>query len=389
MGKLRAAEIAKLPAGKHSDGDGLMLVKQASGKANWKLRVQVDGKRVDRGLGSLDFVGLTEARAKAQEIRRSLKTGEARLSQVRGGQVVTKPTDTPTLAEVADKTHASLKTGWKNDKHKTGWKASLDNHVLPAIGHMPVNEITAGDVADALRPIWLEKPEAARRALARVATCLDFAVAHNWAESGLSRRAVTAALPKQPRREKHFEAMAYDDVPAFVSTLREKVTHGRLALEFAILNASRSGEVRLATWDEFDMDKAVWTIPAERTKTGKEHRVPLTDAAMDVLARARLLRVSGNPYVFAGQKRGQPLSDMALVRILRLEGLTAVPHGFRSSFRQWAAERCPDVDGDVAERALAHVVGSKVQRAYERDAEPFDKRRELMDRWSAHCTKNV
>lgn len=384
MGTLKATALAKLPVGKHSDGDGLILVKGAR-KSSWTLRIQIDGRRVDRGLGSLDTLSLAQAREKAGDIRKALKSGEARPEQVRKGEVRGRHgRDTiPTFSKAAASTYDALSPGWKNDKHKAGWKAALANHVTPTIGDLRVDDVRPGDVADALRAIWREKPDAARKALSAVAQVLTYGMAKGWCDQPLATAAVLRLLPKQPKRDAHYKSLGHEALPKFMANLRSQFSTGRVALEMTILTACRSGEVRGARWDEFDMEALIWTIPAARMKGGKAHRVPVTPAMAKLLEKARL--ISRGDLVFHGRNPLNPLSDMTLVKVLRDMEIDAVPHGFRSTFKRWAVECQPDVPNHVSEQALAHVVGNVVERAYRRDAEDFAARRRLMEAWANHA----
>jgi integrase len=249
-----------------------------------------------------------------------------------------------------------------------------------------VDQITTGQVRDLLGEIWLTKPETARRVRQRIGTVLDFAHGKGWREPFVMA-AVNKALPKQPRKSGRFEALSYAEVPAFIAKLRERESMGRLALEALVLTAARSGEVRLARWSEIDPDKATWTIPAERMKAGKTHVVPLSPAALRVFRRAAELRVAGTDLVFPGLKRGKPLSDMTLLKILRDMKLDATVHGFRSAFRDWCAEET-SVAGEVAEAALAHAIPNKVEAAYRR-TDFYEKRSKLMLAWGGFCSAST
>jgi len=243
-------------------------------------------------------------------------------------------------------------------------------------------------VRDLLAPIWLEKPETAKRVLQRVATVLDWGFSKGWRAAELPRRSILKGLPKQNRRVVHHKAMPIDDVPAFLARLREREGVSRLALEALILTAVRSGEIRGAVWEELDLDRALWTIPAARMKMGVEHIVPLSPAAVDAFRRALVYRRPADParpdLVFPGMIRGKALSDMALTKLLRDMGLDVTAHGFRSSFRDWTAERT-NIPNEVAEMALAHAIKSKSEAAYRR-GNLLDKRRQAMDRWAQFCT---
>jgi len=378
MGKLNPIQLkSNMKPGRYMDGDGLMLDVKPSGSKSWVVRLQAGGKRRDYGLGSFKDVGLSEARDLAREYRKKLRQGVDPIADRRKVSVV------PSFAEAAATVHEEHKRGWRNGKHGEQWLTTLKTYAFPKIGQLPVDQITTGQVRDLLGEIWLTKPETARRVRQRIGTVLDFAHGKGWREPFVMA-AVNKALPKQPRKSGRFEALPYAEVPAFVAKLRERESMGRLALGALVLTASRSGEVRLARWSEIDLDKATWTIPAERMKAGKTHVVPLSPAALRVFRRAAELRMAGTDLVFPGLKRGKPLSDMTLLKILRDMKLDATVHGFRSAFRDWCAEET-SVAGEVAEAALAHAIPNKVEAAYRR-TDFFEKRRKLMDAWAEYCS---
>ena len=381
MGKLNPIQVkSNMKPGRYMDGDGLMLEVKPSGSKSWVVRLQASGKRRDYGLGSFKDIGLSEARDLAREYRKKLRQGVDPIADRRTVSVV------PSFAEAAATVHEEHKRGWRNGKHGEQWLTTLKTYAFPKIGQLPVDQITTGQVRDLLGEIWLTKQETARRVRQRIGTVLDFAHGKGWREPFVMA-AVNKALPKQPRKSGRFEALPYVDVPAFVAKLRERESMGRLALDALVLTATRSGEVRLARWSEINLDKAIWTIPAERMKAGKTHVVPLSPAALRVFRRAAELRMAGTDLVFPGLKRGKPLSDMTLLKILRDMKLDATVHGFRSAFRDWCAEET-SVAGEVAEAALAHAIPNKVEAAYRR-TDFYEKRRKLMDAWAAFCSAST
>ncbi len=378
MGKLNPIQVKtfKTP-GRYVDGDGLMLEIKPSGSKSWVVRLQSNGKRRDFGLGSFKDVGLSEARELAAEFRKKVRQGIDPVAARRKGQ------STPTFEEAAKAVYEEHKRGWRNGKHAAQWIATLKAYALPAIGPLRVDAITTGHVRDLLAEIWLAKPETARRVRQRVGTVLDYAHGKGWREPFVMA-AVNKSLPKQPRKAGRFEALPFTEVPAFMLRLKERTSVGRLALEALVLSASRSGEVRLARWSEVDLEAAKWTIPAERMKAAKTHVVPLSEQAIEVFRRAKSLSIGESDLVFPGAKRGKPLSDMTLLKVLRDMGMGATVHGFRSAFRDWCAEET-SVAGEIAEAALAHTVPNKVEAAYRR-TDFFEKRRKLMDAWASYCT---
>jgi integrase len=378
MGRLSntAVKTASRP-GRFSDGDGLFLVVGATGSKSWVCRVQKFGRRRDFGLGSASKVSLALAREKAREIRSWMEAGlDPILERRRAGGI-------PTFREAAAMVHATNKETWRNGKHRAQWLRTLEVYAFPSLGNLQVSEITGPLIRDVLAKIWISKPETARRLRQRIGAVLDWSYAAGYRELEAPMRALSKGLPRQPRMKTHFAAMAYADVPSFMIKLRARETHSRLALEFAILTAVRSGEVRGACWSEIDLEKAVWTIPASRMKADREHAVPLASSALEVLRKCLELRQEGQPLVFPSPLTGKMLSDMTLTKLLRNMKLEVTVHGFRSAFRDWVSEMTL-IQGEVAEAALAHAVSDKTEAAYRRGA-LFEKRRGLMAAWAEYC----
>jgi integrase len=377
MGKLTATAVkaAKKP-GRYGDGDGLYLVVTQSGSASWVVRVQKAGKRRDIGLGSSKKVSLARARDQAAAVRSQVEEGLDPVLERR------KSVGIPSFQEAAARVFAENKETWRNGKHQWQWLRTLEMFAFPTLGARKLNEITAAHVRDTLLTIWLEKPETARRVFQRIGMVLDWGHSNGFREAEAPVRVIAKGLPRQPQKVRHHAAMAFGDVPAFMPRLRERETWGRLALEAVILTAARSGEIRGATWEEVDLENALWTIPAERMKAGKAHVVPLSKSAMSVFRRARELRAGSN-YVFAGNRPKHPMSDMTLMKVLRdmMAGCTA--HGFRSTFRDWVSEET-NFPGEIAEAALAHAIQNKTEAAYRR-GDLLEKRRKLMDAWGSYC----
>jgi integrase len=384
VGKLTATGLTKLlkTPGRYQDGDGLMLNVTSPGKASWLLRLQVANRRREFGLGSVLKVGLADARSRADEIRRQYAAGlDPVLERKKAQQVI------PTFRAAAEQFHAEHKASWKNGKHQDQWLKTLELYVFPEFGSVTVDKIDGPMVRDALLPIWLSIPETSRRVRQRIGAVLDWSFSKGFRSTELTMRGLSRGLPKQPRRDGHHAAMPFVDVPAFVTKVKERESMGRLALLAVIFTACRSGEVRGARWAEVDLDSSIWTIPADRMKAGREHRVPLSAPAIDVFEAAAELRIAGSDLVFYGSNPRKPLSDMTLLKVLRDADLKFTAHGFRSSFRDWAAERT-DFPDAVAEAALAHAVSDAVVAAYKRTK--FDeKRRELMDAWGKFLTADT
>lgn len=381
MGKLTAVKIRSLTEpGRYSDGDGLFLEINGKGAASWILRVQNNGKRQDIGLGSTKSVSLKDARDAAFATRQKIAQGIDPVAERKQERQAI-----PTFREAAKLVHEEHEKAWKNGKHQNQWIATLTTYAFPKIGDLTVDKIEGPAIREVLIPIWLSKPETARRVRQRIGTVLDWACAKGFRATEAPMRSLSKGLPRQPKKDGHFAAMPYADVPAFVEKLGERESVGRLALEALILTATRSGEIRGATWAELDLEAALWTIPAARMKMGKVHIVPLSQPAVAVFERAQRYKAGISDLVFPGQDMKKPLSDMTLLKILRDMELMVTVHGFRSAFRDWVAEQT-DYSGEVAEAALAHTVSNKVEAAYRR-TDFLDKRRLLMRDWAAFCKK--
>lgn len=378
MGRLSATAVkaAKQP-GRYGDGDGLYLLIGRTGARSWVCRVQKEGKRRDIGLGSVKKVSLSLARERAAKVRSQVEVGLDPIAERR------KEAGIPTFREAAAIVFAENKKNWGNAKHRDQWLTTLTTYAFPHFGDMAVSKVDGPHVRDALVAIWLDKPETARRVRQRIVAVMDWAIAKGYRTAPLPIAAMNKSLPKVKAKPVHHSALPYADVPAFVAKLRERESVGRLAFEALVLTAARSGEIRGALWSEVDLEKKLWTIPAERMKAGREHVVPLSDAAVSTFKRAETYREARSDLVFPGVRHGKPLSDMTLTKICRDLEVPAVPHGFRSSFRDWVAEET-DFDGAVAEMALAHTIENKVEAAYRR-GNLLEKRRALMVAWATHC----
>ncbi|MCL6683986.1 tyrosine-type recombinase/integrase [Sphingomonas alba] len=383
MGKLTATAVtaALKAAGKYGDGDGLFLQVAKPGSGSWVLRVQKDGKRRDIGLGSFKKVGLSLARDRADETRKLIETGIDPVKERK------KAAGIPTFREAAVIVHGENKKTWKNGKHQDQWINTLETYAYPEIGDQSVSAIDTAAIRDLLVVIWTDKPETAKRVLQRILTVLHWSVAKGYRTTEVSRAAILKGLPKRQAKAKHFAAMPYADLPDFIDRLHEKETWSRLALEALIMTAARSGEIRGATWDEIDLDKRLWTVPAERMKAKREHVVPLSEPALRVFRRATELRVAGSKFVFQGGKPSKAMSDMTLTKLLRDMKLPFTVHGFRSTFRDWVSEESY-FSGDLAEAALAHAVKDKTEAAYRR-GNLLDKRRKLMDAWADYSVRET
>jgi integrase len=379
--RLSARAVATLTKpGRHADGDGLYLVVDASGARRWLFMFRWGGKLKEMGLGGASTVPLSDAREKAADARRIVASGRNPIELRRSAEAARVAGTT--FGAFADKLVADLVQGFRNEKHKGQWATTLRTYAA-TLRDKPLEAISTDDVLAVLAPLWQTKHETASRLRGRIERVLDAAKAKGL-RSGENparwRGHLDKLLPKRRKLTRgHHPAMPYPDVPAFVAELREREAVAGMALEFTILNASRSGEVLGAKWSEIDREAKLWTVPAERMKAGRAHRVPLTTRALEILERAGTIRT--NDYVFPGQRRDRPLSPMSVQLVLRrmkVQGATV--HGFRSSFRDWAGE-CTSFPREIAEAALAHLVGDAVERAYRR-GDALEKRRLLMEAWA-------
>jgi integrase len=379
MGKLTVMKVKSLSEpGRYSDGDGLSIIVGARGSKSWSLRVQSNGKRRDIGLGSAKYISLAEARDAAFEMRRKFANGIDPVAERKQARATVL-----TFSEAAKLVHEEHKAGWKNSKHRAQWLATLESYAFPAFGNLPVDKIEGPAIRDVLAAIWLSKPETARRVRQRIGTVLDWAYANGMRPSEAPMRSLSRGLPRQPKKDRHFAALPYELVPGLIAKLRERVSMGRLALEFLILTASRSGEVRLAPRSEIDLKGRLWSIQADRMKMGKPHQVPLSAPALAVLEKAQLIRPPVADLIFPGQDLKRPLSVMTMLKVVRDMELHVTVHGFRSAFRDWVAE-LTNYPGEVAEAALAHAIPNKVEAAYRR-TDFLEKRRALMEEWGRFC----
>jgi integrase len=365
--------------GKYFDGHGLFLKVEASGARRWVQRIVIRGKRTEIGLGSASLVTLADARATAVDNRKLARAGGDPLQAKREAQALL------TFEEAAREVHAIHKPTWRNPKHAAQFLSTLETYTFPQIGKLKVSEVTTADLLVVLQPIWLEKSETARRVKQRIGSVMKWAMAQGWRQDNPAD-AVGSALPKQDRTPKHRKALPYEKVPEFLNTLKASNAGAltKLALELVILTASRSGEVRLADWSEFDLEDGIWTRPASRMKSKKEHRVPLSHRAVEILMDAHAFG-SGGGLVFPGTVADKPLSDMTLSKLVKGLGYDVDVHGFRTSFKTWAQERT-NSHREVSEAALAHTIQNKAEAAYAR-SDLFQKRRSLMEHWAKECLK--
>ena len=378
---LSAAFIRSAPPGRHADGNGLYLFVQPSGTRSWIQRLLIRGRRRELGLGSVALVPLAEAREKALANRKLAREGGDPLAEKRRTQGI------PTFAEAAMRVLEQKRDGWRNPRHAREWLSSLSRFAFPRIGKMPVSEVTSADVLEILTPIWHRKVATAKRARQRLRAVLEWAVAMEYRHDNPCDR-IGPVLGAQQDVTEHMQAVPHREAGAVIRRVRVSAAlpTAKLALEFLVLTAARWGEVRWAEWKEIDRDGRVWTVPARRAKTNRRHRVPLCGRALEILDAAETLEEGTGPLVFT-HGGGKPFHDSMLRRLLRKLGIAAVPHGFRSTFRDWAGEET-DHPREVIEAALAHVVRNRVEAAYAR-SDLFERRRVLMDDWERYLAQGT
>jgi len=392
MHKLTAVKVAKLnKTGRYGDGGGLWLQVSKWGTKAWQFRYMLHDRARQMGLGSIHTLSLAEAREKAREARALLLDGidpiDARQGQRQ--QARAEAAKRITFREAAERYIAAHRAGWKNEKHGEQWTRTLATYAFPVIGNLAVADIDTSHVIKVLEPIWTKKTETASRVRGRMEAVLDWAKARHFRQGDNPARwrgHLDKLLPAKSkvRKVKHHGAMPYAEVPAFMADLRKQDSVSARALEFTILTAARTGETIGARWSEFDLKAELWTVPADRIKAGRDHRVPLSDRCLEIIADMPR-EDDGDGPVFPGVRPGKGLSNMAMLELLR--GMTDngyTVHGFRSSFRDWCAEQT-NYPREVAEAALAHIVGDQTEAAYRR-GDALEKRRRLMAAWAGYCT---
>jgi integrase len=374
----------------YADGAGLYLRVTPAGARNWVLRYMLAGRPRWMGLGPLSLFGLAEARTRALDARRKRHDGidpiEARRAERARQQL--EEAKAITFKECAESYIASHRAAWRNEKHKYQWKATLEQFVYPVMGELSVQAVDIGLVLKALEPIWTRKPETASRVRQRIENILDSTKARGYRHGENPARwrgHLDKLLPARSkvRDVEHLAALPYAQLPAFLASLRKREAIAARGLEFLILTAARTGEVIGARWNEIDLLDKTWTVPAARMKAHREHRVPLSTRALEIVREMQSAR--GDAYVFPGPKLTRPLSNMVFLMLLRRMGLDNLTvHGFRATFKTWSSERTR-FQNEIAEAALAHVIGDKVEQAYRR-GDLFEKRRQLMQQWATFCT---
>jgi integrase len=392
-GKLTALKLKTLiTPGRYGDGAGLWMQVRDAEHRSWLFRYTGSGKQRQMGLGPFPDVSLAEARAAAQRCRAAVRQGQDPIDERRKTQDATRNTSKAmTFRQVADRYLAAHEAAWRNEKHRYQWRATLDL-ACGQIGSMPIAVVATGDVMRVLEPIWRQKPETASRLRGRIESVLDYAAARSWraGENPARWRGHLAKLLPPPSKitsVQHHAALPWSEISTFMAELRDEDGVAARALEFTILTAARTGETIGATWSEINLKVGVWTVPAARMKAGREHRVPLSDAALNILNALKQWRDDhAGGWVFPGGHTGRPLSNMSMIMLLRrMSRPDLTVHGFRSTFRDWSAE-ATNYPREVAEQALAHALADKVEAAYRR-SDLFEKRRRLMDDWSMVCTR--
>lgn len=384
----RKVETLKTP-GLFADGNGLYLQVTAAGAKTWIFRFQIDGRRRDMGLGSAGIVSLADARQVVLDARRMVRDGldpiEARNAAKAAAAVqIARAT---TFRECAEAFIEGNQAGWRNDKHAAQWSSTLKTYAFPVIGDLPIEAVDTTLVLKVIEPLWSMKTETASRLRGRIETVLDYAKVRGLRAGENPARwkgHLDHVLPAKGDVAKtvHHASMPYAELPAFWPLLQAQDGLGARALEFAVLTGTRTAEVLNAPWSEFDLEAAIWTVPGARMKAGIDHRVPLSGPAMALLRKLAAIRE--NDFVFAGQRPNRPLSQMAMLMVLRRMKAGVTAHGFRATFRTWIAERTA-YPHEVAEAALAHTQGDKVVAAYQR-GDLFEKRRRLMEEWASFVT---
>lgn len=394
LGALAVSQITRRGINFVGGVTGLGINVTQSGSRSWILRYTVGGKRKDMGLGGYPDVTLAQAKEFARTARAKLAQGIDPIEHTRAAKrkMIAEQLATITFRQAATQYIDTHETSWRNDKHVQQWRNTIETYANPKIGQTPVRDISLHQIMSILEPIWIDKTETATRLRGRLESILDWAIVRSYRTEanparwkGLLDKLLPA--PSKVANSEHHRALPYADLPAFMKCLREQHGIGSKALKFAILTACRSGEVRGAKWDEFDLDNGTWTVPTSRMKAGKEHRVPLSNKALAIIKEMH--ESAFCEYVFPSthskknEAKGAVMSDMTLSAVLRRMKTPAVPHGFRSTFRDWCAEST-DYPNEVAEMALAHAIGNKVEAAYRR-GDLFEKRKQLMQDWADYA----
>lgn len=389
--KLSALEVARLKeVGKHPVGESLYLQISKSGAKSWLFRYSIGPKNTWMGLGSYNVVSLVEARAKTLKLRSQLIEGINPLAKKNQFEREQRLCEAKliTFDECAKQYIKSHKPSWKNEKHISQWENTIKTYVSPVFGALPIQDVDTALIMKVLTPIWYTKTETADRLRGRIERIMNWATTQEYRvgeNPALWRGHLDNLLPRRNSVQKieHYKALPFKDIGEFIARLKLIGSVSALALEFTILTATRTSEALNAKWEEFNFAEKYWLIPAERMKAGKEHKVPLSDRVLQILKHME--ERSFNEFVFPGKKKDKPLSNMAMLQVIRGLGHTFTTHGFRSTFRDWASEKM-NFPSEVVEMALAHAINNKVEAAYRR-GDLFEKRKRLMTDWAEYCSK--
>lgn len=364
-------------AGKYYDQHGLFLRIESSGSRRWVQRLNIEGRQREMGLGSADLITLAEARSVALDNKKLVKQGGDPFAAKKEKKVI------PTFSKAVDEVIALYAPTWSNAKHAAQFRSTLATYAMPRLGTRLVNDIGSADILAVIQPIWAEKSETAKRLKQRIGTVMKWAIAQGY-RSDDPTHALNQILPKITKKPKHRASLPYTELAECLEVVRnsDAMPTTKLAIEFLVLTATRSGEVRFADWSEINLDKMTWTIPAERMKMKEEHVIPLSDRALQILEEAK--KHGESSLIFQGMRTGRPMSDMTMSKLVKELGFPVDIHGFRTSFRTWVQEQT-NTPFEVAERALAHRTSNKVVAAYAR-SDLFDKRRTLMDQWAIYLS---
>ena len=391
--RLKDLQIRRLSKpGSYPDGEGLYIQVRTSGAKDWFYRYEVDGKGRKRGLGPYPTLSLEQARNDALECRQLRQQGidPVDYAKAQRQKEALEEAKSFTFKECALAYINSHNRGWKNRKHESQWRNTLETYAYPTIGDISVQDIDIGLVMDVLEPIWYEKTETASRVRQRIENILDWATVKQYRSGdnpALWRGRLDKLLPKRVKVQKpiHFPAMDYRELPEYFRALRKRDSVATRALAFTILTAARNGEARAVTSDELDIKGKIWIIPDSRMKAGREHRVPLSAEALKIVNEMEPFKRHTDHFIFPGQAHAKPISEASLLKVVKQQDRTLTVHGFRSTFRDWCAEQT-SFPREVAEAALAHSVRDKTEAAYQR-GDLFEKRRKLMDQWAQYCLK--
>ena len=378
--KLTAKFVESITApGKYYDGNGVFLQVKPSGSKKWLQRYTINGRRREIGLGSAKLVSLAKVRKKAFNNLLLVGEGQDPIEEKRHSSAI------PSFEDAARRVHADHLPSWRNPKHAAQFISTLETYAFPYIGKKLINDINSSHILQVLSPIWMTKEETAKRVRQRISTVMQWCIAKRWCSIDPADRTITTALPRQSNKVKHRKSISYDAVSDFINTI-QKSNAGfstKLAIEFLILTAARSGEVRYACWSEVNGN--IWSIPAERMKSGVAHRVPLSKRCIQILTEAKTINL-GSKFIFEGTRTNKPLSENTFNKLMKELGMAVHVHGFRTSFRTWTQEQT-GYSREIAEAALAHSLKNKAEAAYAR-SDLLKKRGEMMESWSAYLSEN-